>query len=144
MRYVSGTIPIDEKLERLAAALAPLLGDLPDEGVHDIASRLEWVEIEGGKRLIAQGDEGDCAYVLISGRLQAVVTTPTGEKVVGEISRGETVGELALLTGGPRTASIYAMRDSVLGRLSQEACRELFHRYPDFLLRLTKLVLRRS
>jgi hypothetical protein len=61
--------------------------------------------------------QGDAMYMLASGRLRVSMTGADGEeRVVREITRGQVVGEMSLVTGEPRSATLVAMRDSVLAR----------------------------
>ena len=74
--------------------------------------------------LFQQGDIGDSVYALISGRLKVVVTDQAGhQKILGEVSQGEAVGEMALFADEQRTASVYALRDCDL--LKFHKCRGL-------------------
>ena len=64
-----------------------------------VLSEVSWTEINGGERLFRQGDAGDGLFVVITGRLQALVEEPNHPpRIVGEISRGEVVGEMSVLT----------------------------------------------
>ncbi|RMF24275.1 MAG: hypothetical protein D6765_12010, partial [Bacteroidetes bacterium] len=98
----------------------------------------------GGEVLFEQGERGRDLYILVSGRLQAVVRQSNGQtKVIGEVSRGETVGEMALFTGEPRSASIVALRDSVVVKVSQEAFQEMIRRHPTMVINIAKLIIQR-
>src|SRR5689334_22128371 len=57
-----------------------------------------------------QGEEGDSLYVVLTGRLEVVAEHPTGETIIRVLGRGDAVGELALLTDSPRSASVRARR----------------------------------
>src|SRR5580765_8089224 len=94
-----------------------------DAATQDLVEReLRWTWLNGGDVLFRQGDAGDAMYMVITGKLEALVETRGREaEVVGEISRGEWVGEMAVLTGDPRSATIRAKRDSSLVRFSREA-----------------------
>ncbi len=90
--------------------------------LESVEAALEPVHVPGGEILMRQGDPGDSLYVLIYGRLLITVQNEHGEEeVIGEIGRGETVGEMAVLTGEPRSATARAIRDSELVRFSRDA-----------------------
>ncbi len=128
----------------LREALVALFGDLSEDAVRDVASSGRWIDLEGGRRLIRLGEPANSLYVLVRGRLRASVPGPDGAtRVLGEVARGEAVGEMALLGGGRRNANIDAIRDSRLLRFETEAFRELASRHPDFLWNLSRLVIRR-
>ena len=63
--------------------------------------------------------------------------------MLGEIARGETVGEMAFFTGEPRTATVTAIRGSVLARFSNTVFRELLLAYPLVSLNMTRQVIER-
>jgi predicted acylesterase/phospholipase RssA len=103
-----------------------------------IAEQFQFRVLTGGEALINEGDKADELYVVVSGRLKAVRRDPVGEQVLGEIRRGELVGEMALMTEDRRMASVYAIRDSLVASLSREAFDELTTRFP----RIVKMVVR--
>jgi NTE family protein len=114
----------------------PILAQLPDQLRSDIAARSNWVHVPAGRWLFRQGEVGDSLYVVRSGRLEVVVE---GEEdtVVRVLARGAHVGELALLTGSPRSASVRATRDSELLRVARVQFAQLLREEPDFSLALT-------
>ena len=87
------------------------------------------VTVEAGRWLFRAGDTTDSMYVVRSGRLEVV-----GEAgVIRELSDGDAVGELGLLTGAPRSAGVRARRDSVLWRVTRERFDAVFQRDPKAL-----------
>lgn len=91
------------------------------------------MRIEGGTVLMREGAAADGVYIVTSGRLRARRDTPAGTVVLGEIGRGEVVGEAALLTSQPRGASVVALRDTELLHLSVGAFDRLIAEHPAFL-----------
>jgi len=88
----------------------PLFASLPDARLHELAALARPVSLRAGAVLFERGAPGDALYVIRHGRLEVVVD---GE-VVREAGRGEVLGELALLTGEPRNATVRARRDAEL------------------------------
>ncbi|MBW2389480.1 MAG: cyclic nucleotide-binding domain-containing protein [Deltaproteobacteria bacterium] len=129
----------------LSKALCAAFGDIDDATLAEIASRSERVGVPGGSILFRQGDPGDSVYILLRGRLQVVITDPESglERILGEIAPGEAVGEIGLLTGEPRTATLWATRDSRLARIGQTAFDELAERNPSLYRQLAKIVVER-
>lgn len=131
--------------EMLVDGLKAIFGDFNQEMLDKVLPRLEWVELSGGDVLFHEGERDESLYFVISGRLRACRVDHTGsESVLGEIVRGETVGEMAFFTGEPRGATVIAVRDCVLARFSSEVFRELLVAYPLISLNITKLVIQRS
>ena len=90
--------------------------------LNELQFELELVHLSGGEILFRAGAAGDSMYVMLSGRLRvSVERSDGGEEIIREIGRGESVGELALLTGEARSATIRAIRDSELAMLSRPA-----------------------
>jgi NTE family protein len=129
---------------QLAAILPTLLGPLDDDVLGELDATVEWVTVPRGEILFRQGESGTSVYILVSGRLRAVVRDARGrERAVGEIQRGETVGEMALFTGEPRTATVVALRDTELVRLDGATFDALIARCPQALMSLTRLTISR-
>ena len=109
-----------------------------------IAAEIEWFSLPGGASLFEAGDPPDALYFVISGCLGAFARTPDGHtRLVGRVTAGETVGEMALISGKPRTASVHALRDSEIGRFSKQAFDTLLLDHPQAMLRIAQLTVQR-
>ncbi|MEQ8716282.1 MAG: cyclic nucleotide-binding domain-containing protein [Acidimicrobiales bacterium] len=120
-----------------------LFGSADPDTLELAESLMEWVNIPAGQTLFAEGDESDAAWFVVSGRLHAAVGTGGDEVVLGEIGRGEMVGEMGLLDDTPRSASVYAVRDSHLVRLDRAAFALVMERSPKVVMEVARTVLRR-
>jgi len=111
------------------------------ESLRDLEADVEMRTLAGGETLFNQGELGDAAYVVLSGRLRVVAERPgQPERVLAEIGRGETVGELSLLTDENRSATVFAVRDSDLARISREGFLRLIERRPQSLRPLARVI----
>jgi len=101
-------------------------------------------EVAGGEWLFHQGDDGDSLYLLIRGRLQVLIEAEGDKKqrLLGEVLPGESVGEVALLTGEARSAGIRAIRDSLLVRIERTLFEDLAANNPSLALKLAAHVAR--
>jgi predicted acylesterase/phospholipase RssA/CRP-like cAMP-binding protein len=127
-----------------AAGVDGMFADLDDQARAVIEAEAEWTLLGSGDTLFREGDAGDALYVLVSGRLRVLVASPAGENaLVAEIGRGESVGEMALLTGAPRSATVIAVRDSRLVRLSQAGFERIVQRCPQAMLLVTRRLVQR-
>lgn len=114
---------------------------IPRQRLEELTRTMDWTVLDRGEVLMRAGDPGDDLYVVAGGRLNVAVTGPDGvETIVREIGRGTTVGEVALLTQSRRTATVRAVRDTLVGRLSQEAFERLMEEDPRAALQLTRVV----
>jgi predicted acylesterase/phospholipase RssA/CRP-like cAMP-binding protein len=110
-----------------------LLRDLDPGVFNELAAQVEPLSLKGGEILFRAGEAGDSMYVVVAGRLRISSDgiNGTGE-AIREIGRGECVGELALVTGMPRSATVRAIRDTELASLSRAAFHNALQRHPQF------------
>ncbi|WP_397573700.1 patatin-like phospholipase family protein [Silanimonas sp.] len=107
----------------LEVTLAEVFGELDPGLLARLLPRLTTLELAGGAVLMREGEPSDALYLVLSGRLLAARrsgpddASPLGSLVLGEIGRGEPIGEMGVISGAPRTASVRALRDCVLARL---------------------------
>ncbi|MDG2112934.1 MAG: cyclic nucleotide-binding domain-containing protein, partial [Actinomycetota bacterium] len=125
-------------------ALKDLLGELPTSLEAWLIDCLQPVELRAGERLFHEGDEGGSLYLVAEGRLQATRIDPQGSsQVIGELGRAEALGEMALLTDESLSATIHAIRDTKLLRLSAEHFVELISENPQVLRPISEQLIRR-
>lgn len=125
------------------AELRRLYPGLDQELLHTLSTEFEQVEVAGGHVLMHEGDTSDALYILMNGRLGATRRSADGGERIGEIARGEMIGEMSLLGGGRRTATVTALRDSRLLRVSNQAFLTLMQRHPSVTRQFIQLLMRR-
>ena len=111
--------------------------DLPREALRLLEDRLQPIHIQRGDNVVRQGEAADSLYVVVSGRFAVEVGGYSG--AVAEITRGSTIGEIAFFAGGNRTATVRAIRDGIVVRLtradfdaiSENSSRRLGRNYGD-------------
>ncbi len=136
--------PADFQDRLLERQLNALFGELDANALALLRRQLQWVEVAAGETLMAQGEPGDCVYLSISGRLRAYVRDEDGaERLVREMSRGQVIGEMALYTDEPRSATVVAIRDSVLVRLDKPAFLQLLGSSMALSMALTRQLVER-
>lgn len=109
-------------------ARVPLFAALPHDLLTRLAQAAETVTVGGGQFLFRQGEQGEDLYVVRSGRLEVLVD----DEIVHVHGRGEFFGELALLSGGVRTAAVRARRNSELLVLHRREFDRLLATQPAF------------
>lgn len=103
----------------LSKCLKDLFGELPFDVLQELLDELEWMDLNNGDILFHEGDEADDLYLIVSGRMLARVATDDGETtIVGELGPTDFVGEYALLTDEPRSATVYATRNTSVVKMS--------------------------
>lgn len=93
---------------------------LPQTSIQDLAEQFQACSVRSGEVIIKEGEEGDGLYIVQSGRLLVTKTILNNQQIIGEIGRGDLVGELSLFTQQARAATVFAIRDSLLWQLSKE------------------------
>lgn len=115
----------------------PLFSGLTQDLRGALAAVARTVELPAGEWLFREGDPAVSLFVVASGRLEVVVEEPQFQ-VLRVLGRGAAVGELALLTGKPRSASVRARRDSDLLEIAEQDFAQLLTNNSDFALALTR------
>lgn len=127
----------DEKLEllkriqlfsRLSGRELLRLGELADE-----------VDLPSGRVLMREGERGEEAFVIVSGS----AAIERNGRVFANRSTGEILGEIALVDGGPRTATVRLVEDSRLIVLGRRQFQALMDEYPDVRLRILETLAQR-
>lgn len=99
----------------------PLFAGLGAKNLTKLLPALEERRYPRGATIIKQGDPGDSFYVLRQGRVQAVLERmEVPPLVLAELGPGEGFGEMALLTGQPRSATVVAATDVVVWRIARQ------------------------
>jgi CRP/FNR family cyclic AMP-dependent transcriptional regulator len=106
---------------------ATLLSEVPfftlldDQERQELARVVHAVTAPAGQTLFSYGDPGDSLFVIRSGAVEVFIKNDTGTRILLETARaGDFFGELSLLDGGPRTASVVVIEDMEALRLDRE------------------------
>jgi CRP-like cAMP-binding protein len=94
------------------------------------AARFPTAAFPAGREIIREGDAGEVAFIIVRGRCQAFKGHGARRQLLRTLERGDIFGETAILTGGPRSASIVALEDTALAVVSREALEEELGRSP--------------
>ena len=100
-----------------------------------LSDHLETRFIQRGEALVRQGRPAEAFYLVVSGRF--AVTIDGRKEPISEIGPNQPIGEIAFLTGGQRTATVTALRDSIVLRLDKQDFDTLSKDNPDIWRSLT-------
>ena len=118
-------------------AEVPLFAQLSAEERNFLVRRVTVASFNAGTNLFRYGDPGDSMYVLLSGYVEIGITTKTGEHIVLQRQGPkEFFGEISLLDGGPRTATVVAIDAVEALIVSRADLDELFRLQPAAALNL--------
>jgi CRP-like cAMP-binding protein len=136
--------PVTERhLAKLEMGLANLFGKLPLELLVEIEASMVQRHLRSGEVLFERGDSLEHVWLVDEGRLEVVLERADGPQRVAELGPGQPVGELAVLIGGERSATVRALRDTWLRGLSAANFEALLMRHPHAALGLAKTLARR-
>jgi CRP/FNR family transcriptional regulator, cyclic AMP receptor protein len=117
----------------------PLLMGVDEATLRQVASVLQVRTAERGGHILHKGDTGDHLLFLLSGRLQAVDITEGGREIgLSFLEPGDYFGELSIIDGMPRSASVIACEPSMYALLSRPHALELIHNNPQVAERVLK------
>ncbi|MBM3460888.1 MAG: cyclic nucleotide-binding domain-containing protein [Armatimonadetes bacterium] len=117
------------------------LSHLDEHAADRVVAEMDWIVLEPGDTLMRQGDVGDALFILIYGRLEVTVRDGEGHDLPLAIIRpGEPIGEMAVLSDEPRSATIRALRRAVLARFTRGHFLKLVAAHPDVLLAFTSFL----
>ncbi|MGE5820039.1 MAG: SLC13 family permease [Deltaproteobacteria bacterium] len=122
----------------------PLFSGLSREDVAKIMGNLEEEPVKAGTTIFSQGDKGDAFYLVHSGAVRIVLESDDGRaETIAVLGPRECFGEMALLSAAPRSATVIAVKDTTLWKLSREAWDELIAKHPSWLLHFCAILSQR-
>lgn len=124
----------DEKLDLLRTV--PLFSGLRDRDLERIASLSDIVDLPAGRRIMAQSERGTEMFILVSGDAEVI---RDGESL-GSRGPGTILGEIALIDGGPRTATVTLTADSRLLVVARREFHTLLDDFPEVRLHVLETV----
>lgn len=135
----------EEKREVVREALeaVPFFPPLKEEEKAQLAEQFQVVEYPKGTVIFEQGDPGDFLYVLQRGSVEVYVGKGETKKVLASLQPKELFGEMALVTGEPRSASVAAREDCCVVALKRSDFEKLLASNPALAVNLTKVISRR-
>ena len=109
-----------------------LLSELPEHVSTDLFESATSVKISADEVLFLAGDAGDGCYRVEDGLLKVTMVSRSGtERILAFLGRGAIVGELSIIDGLPRSASVVAVRDCALSFISRAAFDQCANKHPD-------------
>ncbi|MGH7873919.1 MAG: SLC13 family permease [Candidatus Binatia bacterium] len=113
----------------------PIFSTLSREDVAKVLGKMEEIIFPGDATIFAQGEQGDAFYLIQSGAVQVVVDSGAGNsEVVAILGPRDWFGEMALMSGESRSATIITVKECILWRLRREDWDELVEKHPTWLL----------
>lgn len=134
----------DETNRRLAALRGvDLFNALTEEEFLTLARRLTPAPFARGEALTRQGAKGHWLYILARGEAEVQLRGEGGAEKIARLKAGDFMGEMALLTGEPRTATVVAVEDVECYRLDRDGFRDIVARRPEIAESISKKLVER-
>lgn len=122
----------------------PIFQMLSKENIDFIVERLKFKTFAANETICKIGDPGDEMYIVISGKVKiCIYGSEEEEQIVATLNPGDYFGEMALLTGEPRSASVIAMEDSETFMLHKNDFDVILEKFPSISLSMGKIVSKR-
>ena len=122
---------------------SPLFSGVAEEDLVRLESHLTQVTARAGERLLEEGAPGDDLYLVEEGELEARRRVGRDEVTVGPIGPGDVIGEMSVIEGGVRTASVVARTPARLQRLSRDDFAAFLADRPSASLEILRTAMRR-
>lgn len=103
----------------------PMFESLDPAEIKQMTRIIDVREYAAGDELFHEGDVGDAWYALYRGKVDVTTGAGAGEKEINLLGPGECFGEIAILDGQPRSATVVAIEDSVVLRVTRAAFDQL-------------------
>jgi small-conductance mechanosensitive channel/CRP-like cAMP-binding protein len=134
-----------EKVGQRVEALkrVELFSKLTTEERRELAARLKVAPFVRGEALTKQGAEAHWLYIIIEGKAEVQVAVDGKSEKVASIGEGDFFGEMGMMTGAPRSATVFAQTDMLCYRLDKDAFQEIISRRPEMAEDISHVLARR-
>lgn len=139
MRGIVARMRVDYQAETLQKL--PLFSELPQDMLREIAQTMVKLDLGAGDEVFHKGDPGDALYVIRTGWVKIVTEDAHGEELVlNQCGPSDAIGEMSLVDGQPRSASVIALSDAEVYRLSRDNFLSILDDHPALALDIIRNV----
>jgi small-conductance mechanosensitive channel len=129
---------------RLILRQQPMFKSFTDEQLDALLPRGQISKFGGGEKVIEQGANGDSMFILVKGEANVVISRNGNESLVASLSSGDCFGEMSLLTGEKRSASVIAHTDCEVVEIGKPILANSLKENPELVTKLSELLARRQ
>ncbi len=112
--------------------------EVDPDSILKLAQELEIIFLLSQEVLVQEGDIGEEMFIVYTGRLRVFKTVNNKQKIIGELGARDSVGEIAVLINQPRMATVKAIRDTILIKLTNNVFLKFAKQYPEAALNIAK------
>jgi predicted acylesterase/phospholipase RssA/CRP-like cAMP-binding protein len=121
----------------------PFFEGLDERALHDVSGQMRRRRFEPREVIVRQGDQGDSLFVIQEGAAQVTVEQGGEARPLARLRRGDVVGEMSLVTGERRSASVVASVPTQVLELGRDEFALVLARHPTLLVNLSRILSRR-
>lgn len=121
----------------------PLFAKVEPSRLKLMAFAAERTQFRAGEEMFHQGDNADAAYIIMEGRADVVVETPSGPLKVAEVGRDAFVGEIGILCDVPRTATIVATENLTTLKITKDLFFRMVSDFPTISIEVMRVLAQR-
>ncbi|MDA0306370.1 MAG: mechanosensitive ion channel family protein [Proteobacteria bacterium] len=133
-REISQELEISSLIRRVK-----LLKALTSEELDQLESKLAAVSFPANTVIVSEGEQGDSLFIVLTGLVRATIQNGKDEIEVGTIKPGEVFGEMSLLTGSPRNASVTTVTDTALVEIKRHHLQPVLKANPAVIDQLSEI-----
>lgn len=101
------------------------------------------ISLSAGQVIFREGEQSDCAYIIVSGRVEIYKRVERGTVLLAELGQGEIFGEMGIISEQPRSAYASAAADTVLKKISREYLAQTLQGQPEEIVLIMKTLMER-
>jgi tetratricopeptide (TPR) repeat protein len=139
---IESTSLVDETAtpdEKKTTSPSDLLSPFTDIEIKEVLSRSEVKEFSPGQTVVREGDTGDSVYIIKSGTVSVVAHILGREIDLATLAQGDMFGEVAYLTGRPRTANVIANEDIEVYEINKNLLDEIIEKRPEIMSQVNEI-----
>jgi CRP-like cAMP-binding protein len=116
----------------------PLFANIAPKRLKLLALASACVLYKSGQELCVEGEEGDAAYILISGEADVTIKSGIGTTKVANLRANDVVGELSILRDMPRSATVTAVTDVTTLQIGKQDFLNLLKEFPEVSIEISR------
>lgn len=122
--------PIMDGEEQPSRSVIPLFSDLTQEEFNEFTKRMIIHTLPPGKPIVREGEAGSSVYILTRGTVKVYSTIQNKRVDLAVLQPSDFFGEIAFLTGKPRTATVEAAETTDVLEVAEEDLRDMIQKWP--------------
>lgn len=117
-----------------------IFAPLSDDETEQLANASKSRVYAPGEAIVRQGKEGNSMFVILSGSVRVQIPEGSYQKTINRLAKDDFFGEMSLLTGEPRSASVIAEEETEVLQIRKEALKPIFENNPDLVKTIVELI----